>query len=106
MNRTTVMSAAIAAMLLAGGTAQAESERNDERGASAGEVKLTMQQAIDAAEKHACGEAKEAELEREHGAARYEVKIRTAEGTREVYVDAGDGSILSSNEARKERSDD
>jgi uncharacterized membrane protein YkoI len=105
MNRTTVMSAAIAAMLLAGG-AQAESERNDERGASAGELELTMQQAIDAAEKHAGGKANEAELEREDGAARYEVKVRTAEGTREVYVDAGDGSILSSSETRKEHSDD
>jgi len=105
MNRTTLISAAIAAMLLAGGAAQAESERNDDRGASTAEVKLNMQQAIDAAEKHAGGTAKEAELEREDGAARYEIKVRTAEGTQEVYVDAGDGSILSGSDARKERSD-
>jgi uncharacterized membrane protein YkoI len=104
MNRKTLMSAALAAMLLAGGAAQAESDRDQDR--SAADVKVTLQQAIEAAEKHTGGKAREAELEHEDGRAVYEVKVLADGAASKVYVSASDGRILTVNDERKERSDD
>ncbi len=64
---------------------------------------LSLQEAVDAAEKAFGGRAVEAELEREDGRRVYEVKL-VRDGERlEVYVDARTGEVIGPERERRRR---
>ena len=73
----------------------AAQEKKESKKALAKEAKITMKQARDAALKAAPGKIKEEELERENGKLVYSFDIRTKEGTKEVQINAIDGSVVS-----------
>ena len=65
--------------------------------ADAARAKITLMQAVAAAEAHTRGKATKAELEDEHGAVVYEVEVIAADkGVLDVTVDAVNGKVLSS----------
>jgi uncharacterized membrane protein YkoI len=62
-------------------------------------AKITIDQAIKTAVENFPGQVIEAELEKKHDKAVWEVEILTAEqGVMAVYVDAGSGSVISTEE--------
>lgn len=67
-------------------------------------AKITLSQAIGAAEAQSGGKATKAELEGERGAVRYQVEVVTADNkVFDVKVDAADGKVLSSKPDRADR---
>lgn len=82
----------------AGGLAYAKSaEAANDAVADLAKAKITLTQAIAAAEAHVGGKATQAELEGERGAVAYEVEVVTADSkVLDVKVDAADGKVLSS----------
>ena len=70
-------------------------------------AKITLNQAIVAAEAHASGKAIKAELATERGTETYTVEVVTAnKKVVEVNVDANDGKVLSSKQDRADDGDD
>lgn len=102
MKRTIIATLAAAALGAAAlGTAQA---REDEHAAAVlSQAKISMTQAIGAAEQHAKGRAVRAELEKENGAAVYGVEVIDGAKTVDVKVDARDGKVLSVQDDRGDR---
>lgn len=67
-------------------------------------AKITLTQAIGAAEAHANGKATKAELEGERGIVVYEVEVVTADNkVFDIKVDAADGKVLSSKQDQADR---
>ena len=93
MNRRLIATLAAAAGVVALGSAQAREEERDS--AVPSQAKISMTQAIGAAEQHAKGRAVRAELEKENGAAVYGVEVIDGAKTVDVKVDARDGKVLS-----------
>lgn len=112
MNRTTTWAALIAAagIATAGGLAYANPASMPSGVAVAGpaQAKITLEQAIAAAQSHhQGGKATKAELERKRGALVYEVEVMAADNqVFDVKVDAADGKVLSSKLDRHDRDDD
>lgn len=71
-----------------------ENHGNAAQFADAIEARVTIGQAISIAERHAGGEAVEAELERKGGRLIYDIDVETADGDMEVLVDTATGSVL------------
>ena len=89
----------------AGGLAFAKSsgEENDAI-ADLAKAKVTLTQAIGAAEAQSGGKATRAELESERGAIVYQVEVVTADNkVLDIKVDAADGKVLSSKQEQAER---
>lgn len=82
----------------AGGLAYAKSaEADNDAIVDLAKAKITLTQAISAAEAHVSGKATQAELEGERGAVVYEVEVVAADSKiLDVKVDAADGKVLSS----------
>ena len=98
MNRNTKISALLlaAGLATAGTLAFAKANENDAV-TDLAKAKISLSQAITAAEAHATGKAAKAELESEKGALHYEVEVVTADAkVLDVKVDAADGKVLSS----------
>ena len=69
-------------------------------------AKISLVQAIGAAEAQAAGKATKAELESERGATVFGVEVVTADNkVFDVKVDATDGKVLSSTQDQPDRSD-
>lgn len=67
-------------------------------------ARISLTQAVSAAEAHAAGRATRAELERERGATVFEVEVVTADSkVFDVKVDAVDGRVLSSKPDKADR---
>lgn len=100
-SKLTTPALAIALILTAGGAAAfaksgAESRDNDAV-ADLALAKVTLIQAVTAAEHHAGGRATDAELETEKGKTVYEVEVVAAnKAVYDVTVDAGTGKVLAS----------
>lgn len=89
----------------AGGLAFAKSA-NEENDAIAelAKAKITLVQAVAAAEAHGTGKATKAELDGERGVLVFEVEVVTAENkVLEIKIDAADGKVLSSREDKNDR---
>ncbi|MCP5315582.1 MAG: PepSY domain-containing protein [Chromatiaceae bacterium] len=95
MNRKTQF--AIAAALLIGATVGAAyalvAEQNDALGIS--EAKVSLAQAIAAAEHDVGGRASRAEFEREPGKGLFQVEVVNGQTVMDVTVDASNGEVLS-----------
>jgi hypothetical protein len=89
---TRAISFVIALTLIGSVAAQ---EKKESKKALAKEAKITLKQAREAALKAAPGKIKEEELERENGKLVYSFDIRTKESTKEVQINAIDGSVVS-----------
>jgi uncharacterized membrane protein YkoI len=94
MKRKLVL-ATIAALTVAaiGSAYAAKSEEND--AAALAQTKISLTQAIAAAEQHVNGKAARAELEDENGTIVYGVEVLSGTKTMDVKVDVRDGKILS-----------
>jgi uncharacterized membrane protein YkoI len=100
MNRKIAIPALImaAGIATAGGLAYAKSggDQNDAI-ADLAKAKITLTQAVGAAEAQSGGKATKAELEGERGALVYQVEVVSADNrVLDVKVDAADGKVLSS----------
>ena len=87
---TTIAVLAVAAI---GSAYAAKSEEND--AAALAQAKISLTQAIAAAELHANGKAVRAELENENGTIVYGVEVLSGSKATDVKVDVRDGKILS-----------
>ena len=102
---------AIPALLMAAGIATAASlayaksaDGENEAVADLAKAKISLTQAVGAAEAQSGGKATRAELEGERGAVVYQVEVVTADNkVFDVKVDAADGKVLSSKQDQAER---
>lgn len=109
MNRKLTITAFIAVIgaAVAGGLAYAKSSRAENDAiADLATAKITLTQAIGAAEAHAGGRAVKAELGGERDALAYEVEVITTDrGVFDIQIDATDGKVLSSKQDPIDRSE-
>lgn len=107
MNRKNAISALLmaAGIATAGGLAYAKSAAGENDAlADLAKAKITLTQAIGAAEAHSNGKATKAELEGERGTVVYDVEVVTADHkVFDVKVDAADGKVLSSKQDQADR---
>ena len=82
-----------ASLAFAGVNSTNEGQEND--AALLSQAKISLTQAIAAAEGHVQGKAIRAELENENGTAVYGVEVASGTQTTDVKVDVNDGKILS-----------
>lgn len=96
--------AVIVATLLAlgAGTAAYAKERGDDAVSDLAQAKITLVQAITAAEQHAGGRATKAELERHQGKTAFEVEVVKGSVVSNVLVDATDGKVLATTADRED----
>ena len=101
----------IAALIMAAGVATAgglayamSSSADNDAIADLAKAKITLTQAVGAAEAHATGKATKAELEGERGSLIYQVEVVTADNkVFDIKVDAVDGKVLSSKQDLADR---
>lgn len=100
MNRKTSLAAliAVAGIATAGGIAYANQAGVNDAVADLAKAKITLEQAVTAAQQHhAGGKATKAELESKKGATFYEVEVVAANNqVFDVKIDTADGKVLSS----------
>ena len=97
--------AAIAAFAIAaaGGAYAGHGDEGD--AALRAQAKISLVQAVAAAERHAKGKAVRAELENENGTAVYVVEVFDGAKANDVKVDARDGKVLSARADNDEHED-
>jgi uncharacterized membrane protein YkoI len=107
MNRKIAIPALImaAGIATAAGLAYAKSDAvENDAIADLAKAKITLTQAVGAAEAQSGGKATKAELEGERGAVVYQVEVVTADSkVFDVKVDAADGKVLSSKQDQADR---
>lgn len=107
MNRKILIPALILTAGIATAAGLAFAETNDgehDTLADLAKAKITLTQAVGAAEAQAGGKATRAELDSERGAVAYQVEVVTADNkVMDVKVDALDGKILSSKQDQADR---
>ena len=101
MKRKLILSVLVAASV--GSAYAGESGEND--GAALAQTKISLTQAIAAAEQHANGRAIRAELEDENGTIVYGVEVLSGAKATDVKVDVRDGKILSAQADTVDRGD-
>lgn len=92
------------ALVAAGTFAAGKSVENDAIGIGA--TKITLSEAISAAEKHVSGKAARAELERSTGRMVFDVEVVSGSKTYDVKIDPDQGTVLASTEDRSDHDDD
>jgi len=90
---------------LVGGVYAAHHEERDET-AGVLSARISLTQAIAAAEQHTGGKASRAEIERHDGKWLYEVEVVSGGKTAEVAVDATDGKVISMQADRPDGADE
>lgn len=107
MNRKSTISVLIlaAGVAIAGGLVCARiSMAEDDASADLAKARITLTQAVGAAEAHVSGKATKAELEGERGTLIFLVEVVTADNkVFDVKVDAADGKVLSSQQDQADR---
>lgn len=93
MKHTKVIIAATVLALGAGTAVYAKGHVNDAV-ADLAQAKITLAQAVAAAEQHAGGRATKAELESHKGKTAFEVEVVKGDAVSNVTVDAADGKVL------------
>ncbi len=99
MSRNKAVIAATILALGAGTAAYAKNNGNDAVSDLA-QAKVTLVQAVAAAEQHAGGRATKAELERHKGKLAFEVEVVKGAAVSNVMVDAADGKVLAASADR------
>jgi uncharacterized membrane protein YkoI len=95
--------AAVAAMIAGG--AYAARQQEPEEALAIANAKISLVQAVTAAEQHAGGKAAKAELETSQGRQVFDVEVVTAKTVMDVKVDATDGKVLSAVEDAADHDD-
>jgi len=107
MNRKTSISALVmaAGIATAAGLAYAKTTSGENDAVTdLSKAKISLTQAIGAAESQAGGKATKAELEGERGSVRYQVEVVTPDNkVFDVQVDAADGKVMSSKQDQADR---
>jgi uncharacterized membrane protein YkoI len=81
-------------LALGAGTAAFAKGRGNDAVSELAQAKITLAQAITAAEQHVGGQATKAELERHKGKTAFEVEVVKGSAVSKVVVDATDGKVL------------
>lgn len=89
-------------LALGAGTAAFAADRGNDAVSDLAQAKITLVQAITAAEQHAGGRATKAELERRKGKPAFEVEVVKGTAVANVVVDAADGKVLAANADRED----
>lgn len=107
MNRKLSISALVmaAGIATAGGLAYAKTTSGENDAVTdLSKAKISLTQAIGAAESQSGGKATKAELEGERGSVRYQVEVVTPDNkVFDVQVDAADGKVMSSKQDQADR---
>jgi uncharacterized membrane protein YkoI len=98
--------AALALGLITLGTAAFSAQTMENDAAGIANAKITMIQAVTAAEQHANGKAARAEYEQAKAGWVYDVEVVSGAKVFDVKVDADKGTIISSVEDKADRDDD
>lgn len=112
MKKTMIASGALALGLLAAGSAWAQVHGKDQDqpdNKAIAMAKVSLGDAVLAAERSAGGRAYEAGIEEEHGRMFFEVDVATTAGAKEVKVDAQTGKVVqtaATSEGSEEDGDD
>ena len=102
MKRTTVIAAATVLALSGAAAAYAKDGAKDAVSDLA-RAKITLTQAVAAAEQHSGGRATRAELEHRKGKTAFEVEVVNGKAVSSVVVDAADGKVLATKADREDR---
>jgi uncharacterized membrane protein YkoI len=97
----------VALAVMATGTAAFAAKAVENDAVAIGKAKISLTQAVAAAEQHANGKATRAEFEpsKQHGWV-YDIEVVSGAKVLDVKVDAEKGTIISSNEDKSDRDDD
>ncbi|HVS26229.1 MAG TPA: PepSY domain-containing protein [Burkholderiales bacterium] len=104
MNRILKLSIASTLALGAIGAGYAANAENDAHVIN--DAKISLSQAVSAAEQHAGGKASRAEVERHKGEWIYDVEVVAGKKVMDVKVDPQKGTILSATEDKVDHDDD
>lgn len=105
MIRHTAIAALVLAMGSAGVVAYAARSGADNDALAVAQAKVSLVQAITAAEQHANGKASKAEFEHSKQGWVYDVEVVSGAKVFDVKVDANQGSVLASTEDRADHDD-
>ncbi len=96
IGRKSLVIGTLAAAALASSLARAADGMNEEQREAQGlaQAKISLVQAIQAAERHVGGKAASARLEHERDGYIYEVEVLQGDKATEVKVDAADGKVI------------
>ncbi len=102
---------ALAAMLIAGTAVAKEHENHGDRDnhwdtAALAHTTVTLQQAIQTAEKQAGGRAVSAELARDNGTTHFAVEVVGQQGVKTVLVDGQSGLVTATRDAGRDKDDE
>jgi uncharacterized membrane protein YkoI len=108
MNRklTAAAVAAIAAMVGAGAYAAKGSSGQEDDALAILQSRVTLTQAITAAEQHVGGKAAKAEFEQQNGKWTFDVEVVKDQKVMDVKVDAANGKVLSATEDKADHDDE
>lgn len=99
MNRAIIAAAILA---LGAGTAAYAKDRGNDAISDLAQARITLAQAVAAAEQHAGGRATKAELEHRKGGTAFEVEVVKGGAVSNVIVDATDGKVLAAKADRED----
>lgn len=100
-----VLTLAAVSTLAIGGALAAASQREDE-GLAFANAKISLSQAVAAAEQHVGGKASQAEFGSENGQNLFEVEVVKGNTVTDVKVDPSSGAVISANSDREDRDGD
>ena len=104
--KTQTSIALVSALVLATTATAFAAKSTDTESAAIAETKVSLVQAITAAEQQAAGKATRAELESSRKGVVYEVEVVSGAKTMDVQVDAQSGAVLASVEDHADRDGD
>ena len=108
MNRkfTGTLAAALAAAALAGGAYAAKATGQEDDALAISQSKISLTDAIAAAEQHVGGKAAKAEYEQQNGKWTFDVEVVKDKKVMEVKVDGANGKVLSATEDKADHDDE
>lgn len=102
MIRKTTLSVLALVLATSGAVAYAARSEVQNDALAAAQAKVTLVQAITAAEQHTGGKAAKAEFEQDRQGPHYEVEVVKGSQVFDVKVDANQGSVISSDEDKRD----
>lgn len=78
---------------------------NNDAASDTSAAKISLTQAISVAEQHTAGKATKADLEHHKGVLSYDIEVLTGSKVFDVKVDAVKGTVISSNEDKRDEDD-
>lgn len=106
MIRNTALSLVVAAMAATATAAYAAKDNSENDALAITQAKVSLAQAVTAAEQHAVGKASKAEFEHDHKGVYYEIEVVSGAKVYDVKVDANSGAVIAATEDENDHADD